>query len=210
MDARVTTFVNGRWHENCYLIADSRGDTLAIDPGSDAHGIGAIVGGGRLLAILNTHAHYDHIGAVAELMARYDVPFYLHGADERLLRRANLYRSVFESRDPVRIPAGFEDIAALPAEFDIGPFRIGWLPTPGHTEGSVCLKIGDLLFSGDTLLHGNIGRTDLPGGDRRRLLFTLRTLESLPGETVVYPGHGPATTIAGEMSPGTTVWSLMQ
>ncbi len=120
-----------------------------------------------------------------------DAPFYLHGADAPLLKRANLYRLLFEGREAVQIPAISHDIAGLPATFDIGPFAISWIATPGHTDGSVCLLIEDALFSGDTLMHNDVGRTDLPGGNHERLLVSVRKLMLLPGETVVYGGHGP-------------------
>jgi glyoxylase-like metal-dependent hydrolase (beta-lactamase superfamily II) len=212
MSVAVTTFVNGKWRQNCYLVTTKEGDALIIDPGSGAGEIAGLLleNGLRPVAILNTHAHYDHMGAVAELMERYGVPFYLHGADGPLLKRANLYRMLFESEDPVRVPIISENIAALPAEFTVGPFQISWLATPGHTEGSVCLRIEGFLFSGDTLMRGAVGRTDLPGGNRDRILDSLRMLTGLPGDTEVCGGHGPRTTLAAEFSPGSRVWSLLQ
>ena len=208
---RVETVVNGRWRENCYIVAHGA-DVLVVDPGSQPEEIAARVGamGSRVLGIVNTHAHYDHIGAVAALQERYRAPFYLHGADAPLLKRANLYRLLFEGREAVQIPAISYDIAGLPATFDIGPFAISWIATPGHTDGSVCLLIEDALFSGDTLMHNDVGRTDLPGGNHERLLVSVRKLMLLPGETVVYGGHGPSTTLAAEFAPGSRVWKLLQ
>jgi glyoxylase-like metal-dependent hydrolase (beta-lactamase superfamily II) len=207
----VTTFVNGRWEQNCYLV--SRGtDAFIIDPGSRAEEIAAIVEehAWRVHAIVNTHAHYDHIGAVAALMERYQAPFYLHGADERLLKRANLFRMMFESQDMIRVPAVTHDISTLPEVFDIGPFSITWLGTPGHTEGGVCLQVDNYLFSGDTLMHASVGRTDLPGANRALLMDSVRKLMSLPGDLVVCGGHGPRTTLAAELSPGARVWQMLQ
>ena len=208
---RVDTVVNGRWRENCYIVANGTG-VLIVDPGSQVEDIAAQVDaiGLGVAGIVNTHAHYDHIGAVAPLQERYDAPFYLHGADGPLLKRANLYRMLFESRDAVKVPAISHDIATLPATFAIGPFSVSWIATPGHTDGSVCLLIGNVLFSGDTLMHNTIGRTDLPGGNRERLLASVRKLMDLPGETVVYGGHGPRTTLAAEFAPGSRVWNLLQ
>jgi glyoxylase-like metal-dependent hydrolase (beta-lactamase superfamily II) len=185
---------------------------VIIDPGSQASEIAALVDekGWLLRAILNTHAHYDHVGAVADLMERYRAPFYLHRSDHHLLQRANLYRMLFESREALRIPGVTHDIGGLPPTFEVGPFCISWLCTPGHTEGSVCLRIENVLFTGDTLMRGKIGRTDLPGGNRDRLVASVRKLMDLPGDTVVYGGHGPPTTLAEELSPGAAVWSLLQ
>jgi hydroxyacylglutathione hydrolase len=208
----VTTFVNGKWLQNCYIVANSEGDALIVDPGSQAGEIIALVDGRgwRVHAILNSHAHYDHVGAVAELKEHYQAPFYLHSADEHLLKRANLYRMLFESREAIRIPTVTYDIARLPETFEAGPFTLFWIATPGHTEGSVCLLLQGFLFSGDTLMRNALGRTDLPGGNREQLLASVRKLMSLPGDTVVCGGHGQRTTLEAEFSPRSRVWSLLQ
>src|SRR4051812_10176463 len=151
MTVRVTTFVNGRWKQNCYIASSENGDALVIDPGSQADDLIELIDKNqwRICAILNTHGHFDHIGAVAPVQQRYSVPFYLHKADEPLIQRANLYRMVFEARDPVKIPTLSQDVAALPQDFEVGHFKIGWMATPGHTDGSVCFRIDGNLFSGD-------------------------------------------------------------
>ena len=207
----VVTFVNGKWFENCYLAVNHR-DAIIIDPGGRLDDICALVEQNqwRVHAIVNTHAHYDHIGAVAGLQERFEVPFYLHGADLHLLKRANLYRMLFEAGEAVRIPTVTHDIASLPATFEAGPFSISWISTPGHTEGSVCLLCQGFLFSGDTLMHNSIGRTDLPGGNKDKLLGSIRMLKDLPPETIVCGGHGPRTTIEAEFSEGARVWGLLQ
>jgi glyoxylase-like metal-dependent hydrolase (beta-lactamase superfamily II) len=212
LDIQVTTIVNGRWRQNCYIVSTLEGDALIIDPGSAAADITATVelNHWRPLAILNTHAHYDHVGAVADLMDRYRAPFYLHGADERLLSRANLYRMLFESREPIRVPAITHDISTLPPVFGVGPFSVTWLATPGHTDGSVCLLVDGILFSGDTLMRGTVGRTDLPGGNSKRLLESLRMLADLPQDIVVCGGHGPRTTLAAELAAGAPVANLLR
>ena len=212
MSVQVTTFVNGRWNQNCYIAASENGDALVIDPGSQADELIALIDKNhwRICAILNTHGHFDHIGAVAPVQQRYSVPFYLHRSDEKLMQRANLYRMVFEAKDPVKIPTVSQDISALPQDFEAGAFRIEWMATPGHTEGSVCFKIGDKLFSGDTLMQNAIGRTGVPGGNREKLIASVNKLSSLPGEMVVYGGHGQSTTIAAEFAPGAKVRGLLQ
>src|SRR5215469_9907374 len=124
MSTQVKEFVNGKWKENCYLVANHNGDALIVDPGSQADEFAALVDRDnlRIHAILNTHAHYDHVGAVAPLKDRYQAPFYLHSADKQLLRRANLYRMLFESREAIRVPTISHDISAMPAVFNVGPF----------------------------------------------------------------------------------------
>ena len=211
MKVDVTVFVNGRWKQNCYIVSKDE-DAIVIDPGSQADDLIQLIDSKscRIHGIINTHGHFDHIGAVAPLQEKYQAPFYLHGADERMMQRANLFRMVFEAKDPVKIPTITKDIASLPKEFEVGPFKIGWIAVPGHTEGSVVLLIESMLFSGDTLMKGKIGRTDLPGGKREQLLTSVKNLMSLPGDTVVYGGHGPATTIAAEFAEGSKVRGLLQ
>ncbi len=212
MSVQVTTFVNGRWRENCYLIADTQKNLLIVDPGSDAPGLAKLIdeNGWRPCGIVNTHGHFDHIGAVADLMDRYDAPFYLHRADEPQVRRANLYRQMFEHPDPIRIPKITHDISKLPSPFQAGPFDVSWIPTPGHTDGGVCFMIQSMLFSGDTLMHRAIGRTDLPGGNKERLVASVRGLRDLAADTVVWGGHGPATTVGAEFSEGSRVRMMIE
>jgi len=211
MSLEVTTFVNGRWRQNCY-IASSGTDSLVIDPGSQAADLIKLIEerDWRIHGILNTHGHFDHVGAVADVKDRYSTPFYLHAADELLLKRANLYRMLFEAKDPVRIPAVTHDISKLPEAFEVGPFSISWISTPGHTAGSVCFRIENYLFSGDTLMQNAIGRTDLPGGNHDQLLGSVRKLQSLPQETIVCGGHGPRTTLQQEFSPESRIRRLLQ
>jgi hydroxyacylglutathione hydrolase len=212
MSLEVTTFVNGKWRQNCHIVANSDRDAFIVDPGSQVEDIAMLVEQNRwrVHAIINSHGHYDHVGAVAGLMERYKAPFYLHGRDEPLLKRANLYRMLFESREAVRIPVVSHDLSSLSEVFEVGPFEISWISTPGHTEGSVCFAVQDFLFSGDTLMHDALGRTDLPGGNRDQLVSSVRKLMDLPRQMVVCAGHGERTTLEREFSPGTRVWSLIQ
>jgi len=208
----VTPFVNGRWKENCYIVANPAGDAVVIDPGSQAEELLNLIERERwrVHAVVNTHGHFDHIGAVAAIKERYQAPFFLHGADARLLQRANLYRMVFEARDPITVPEITCNIADLPEQFDVGPLKMSWIATPGHTEGSVCLRMENFLFAGDTLMRNALGRTDLPGGNRDQLLASVKKLMSLPEETIVFAGHGPSTTIAAEFTAGSKVWGMLQ
>lgn len=189
----VHTFENGKWRQNCYIVTGDNGEALIIDPGSDLDGVvNKVEGlGVKPVAILNTHAHYDHIGAVAGLRKSYHIPFYLHPDDETLLKRANVYKLFFESKANLDIPL-FDK--AYPIESgaicNIDSFSVAAIHTPGHTAGSVCLLLGSILFSGDTLLPNGPGRSDLPGGDANLLEDSLKRLRRLPSETIVFPGHG--------------------
>jgi hydroxyacylglutathione hydrolase len=189
---KIFTFVNGRWLQNCYLVTNFLRQALIVDPGSDPEGISDLVCelGVQPVAILNTHAHYDHVGAVSALMQKYEIPFFLHGHDEKLLKQANLYKMLFESKNNISIPHIVENFAKGPDVLTVANFTVEVIHTPGHTAGSVCLVIGTTLFSGDTLMPGGPGRTDLPGGNKSQLENSLQKLRKLPEDYMVYSGHG--------------------
>ena len=142
------------------------------------------------IAILNTHAHYDHIGAVSALTQKYKIPFYLHKRDEELMKQANIYKILFESKDSITIPNFDRDLANREDELLIGDFKIGITHTPGHTPGGVCIQIGENIFGGDTLMYSGPGSTHLPGGNKCEMESSLNNLRKFPGNFLVYPGHG--------------------
>jgi hydroxyacylglutathione hydrolase len=189
---QITVLPNGQWRQNCYVISEKDAQAIVIDPGSDSEMIEKHLDQNKLepLAILNTHAHYDHIGAVADLVDRYQIPFYLHSADEKILKQANLYKILFESKRSVRIPSSFIDLAALPADLEINNFSFKVLPSPGHTPGGVCFLFSQALFSGDTLMPNGPGRTDLPGGNKQALDRSIDDMRNLSNQIIIYPGHG--------------------
>lgn len=194
---RVVTLVNGIWKQNCYLVINEKRQTIIIDPGSNAT---EIIGSIQKLdlttiAVINTHAHYDHIGAITELLEKYRVPFYLHKEDERLLKQANLYKIIFESKLSVKIPPFDQDLSLVPNDFSIGDFSIQIIHTPGHTAGSLCVLIGKMIFGGDTLMPNGPGRTDLPGGNKKDMELSMNALRQLDGDYLVYPGHGRPFTL---------------
>ena len=189
----VTTIPNGKWKQNCYAVsADATRAALLIDPGSDAPLIEHVLAKHGLMpvAIVNTHAHYDHVGAVDRLMSKYKIPFYLHCADQKLLKQANLYKLLFDSRDSIVIPQPTHELTTLEPRIQLSEFEVNILFTPGHTQGSCCLLIDGDLFSGDTLLSNGQGRTDLPGGNKTSMLNSVELLRELPPTTTVWPGHG--------------------
>ena len=179
---------------NCYLVSrEDRDDALIIDPGAEGSRIRAALKGKKPAAVLLTHGHFDHTGALEEFAG---VPIYIHPADEIMLR------------DPEWSVGGLNgDTAPRPeatgfvqegAKLCLAGLDIAVLHTPGHTLGSVCYRIGDCLFTGDTLFQHGYGRTDFPGGDFRALLSSLRRLLKGEEDLRVYPGHGPETTIFRE------------
>jgi glyoxylase-like metal-dependent hydrolase (beta-lactamase superfamily II) len=197
----VQVIPTGKWRENCYLLWNRDRELLIFDPGSDASDIVTFIDGNQLrpLAILNTHGHYDHVGAVKALQEKYAISFYLHERDFKLLKQANFYRGIFDGDLPVEIPVVDFPITDETLHIEIGGFEIEVIVTPGHTGGGVCFKIGNDMMTGDTLLRGKIGRADLPGGNSHQLLNSLRRICQYDGQTTIYPGHGVKSSIAEEL-----------
>lgn len=169
---------------NCYLLCDETAKVCAvIDPGGDADRVAAAVAGTGCApcAILLTHGHYDHTGAVASLRETWPgIPVYLSRKDQYTedAYAAQLFPSV-----PGAVNYGEGDTIA------VGNLTVSVLSTPGHSEGSVTLCCGDALFCGDTLFAGSCGRTDLMGGSTRSIMDSLRRLGQLEGNRKVLPGH---------------------
>lgn len=186
------------FRENTYLLT-SGGKAILIDPGAEPELlIGEIFSGGyKLLAVLATHGHVDHVLSAKPLCERFGSPFYMHGGDRGWLE--DLQKMCTRFRLPYYgTPLMNHDLAEC-SELDLDPFHFKVLHTAGHSEGSVCFLTEDLLFSGDTLFRRSVGRTDLPGGDLALLKRSIReTILTLPEETRVYPGHLEATKIADE------------
>lgn len=195
----VTCITVGAFQENCYLVADPDSDALAIvDPGSEPDAIiEEIEKSGRTpTAIWITHAHVDHIGAIAPVKRRYDVPVWLHPLDAALYRvggrQADLYGIPYE--EPPAPDAEFAEGAAI----SLGSLTLTVMHAPGHAPGHVVLHGHGHALVGDCLFAGSIGRTDLPFSNPAHLEQSLARIVALPPETVVYPGHGPTTTIGEE------------
>jgi len=177
---------------NCYLLADTdSGAAAVIDPGDDVTGpVSALCQerGYTLSQIYLTHGHYDHVGGVNSLRALYpQAQVHLHpedaGKDSQLFPTADLgWITLWRDRELVKL----------------GTLTVEILHTPGHTKGSVCLRCGDALFTGDTLFQGSCGRTDFPGGDWDEMVSSLRRLGGLEGDYRVLPGHNSATTLDRE------------
>lgn len=202
MPLEILRIPNGKWNENCYLIVDQSKKAIVIDPGDGETQLLLHLkqkGIKRVLAILNTHAHFDHIASIDSLKKRLCSNFYLHSKDMRLLNHANLYHKVFQIESLIEIPKVDFYLDKQPNPLVIGNFRIETIFTPGHSKGSVCFKIDNALFTGDTLLKGKIGRIDLPGGNEDGLRNSLKELSNLDPELIIYPGHGEETTLYNEI-----------
>jgi len=199
---KVVQIPNGAFLENCYLVIDEPARECAIvDPGEEAGLIlqQVAAAGARPVAVWLTHAHLDHVLGVARVAAETGVPVYLHPADRALYDHVSEQAAAFGMRaaaGPSRPP---DRAFAHGKEVRVGGEAFAVRHTPGHSPGSVCLVGDGVVFAGDVLFQGSIGRTDLPGGDMETLLASIeRELLVLPDSTIVYSGHGPQTTIGAE------------
>lgn len=175
----------GDYQTNCYLVWDEEKNCAVIDPGYEAETIlkRAEQEGLNIQAILLTHGHFDHVGAVKEIAQKTNCKVYLHEKELALppfLTAGELYYTDL-----------YSDVGSI---LNVGALRFRILETPGHTMGSVCLQLGDVIYTGDTLFAGSCGRTDL-GGSMSLILQSLRALAELPGDYRLCPGHGESTTM---------------
>lgn len=179
----------GDYQTNCYIVHEENStDCLIIDPGYEPEIISSYLEEKGLTpeAILLTHCHFDHVGAVKDLAAQYDCKVFL---DKKELAMPPML-----TNGPLYYTDGYGDGDTL----KLAGIPIQVLETPGHTPGSVCLIMEDTLFSGDTLFAGSCGRTDLPCGDARAMRDSLRRLAALSENYRVCPGHGPSSTLNRE------------
>lgn len=192
----------GPFEENCYLYWDEKtGKGVIFDPGAEAEGIIQTVEKANFepLAILLTHGHGDHIGALKEVKSKWNLPVYIGKGEEDYLSDPNLNGSSFFDFPIIAPKPDFLVEDENPYRFDSIELRV--LFTPGHTKAGVCYldEHGGTLFCGDTLFQGSIGRTDLAGGSYDRLIESIqKKILTLPDNIICFPGHGPATTVGAE------------
>jgi hydroxyacylglutathione hydrolase len=187
---------------NCSILGDEQTkDAIVIDPGDNIPEIEQIVNKHQLTvkAIVITHAHIDHIAGAEQLRKKTGAPVYLNRNDTELLATLALQAHWIGVETPGAVTIDTD--AADGSTLRLGDSELHVLHTPGHTQGSISVYIPQhaTLLAGDTLFRDSVGRTDLPGGNTRQLLSSIKTqVLTLPEETVVIPGHGPSTTIGRE------------
>lgn len=197
MKRLIKKIVVGVLETNCYIFADcDRKEAVLIDPGSDGDGIikSEIKKNDLgLKCIINTHGHGDHISS----NRRFNAPIYIHKLDADFLGNSQLNLSAAFGLAIKSPPASrlLEDGDTI----EVGDFKLKVIHTPGHTPGSISLLSGDVVFTGDTLFMGGVGRTDFPYASNEQLLNSIKyKLLTLDEKTVIYPGHGPLSTIGKE------------
>ena len=196
----IHTIPVGPFQMNCYILADGQTDNcLIIDPGDEPERLITFIeeNGYRPQRIINTHAHIDHARRVADIQKHFDIPYYLGQEDLPLLNTLTDQGRMFglDTSEPPQITGFLKDGERFP----LGSLSLSLLHTPGHSPGSFCVYTPGHVFVGDVLFRDSIGRTDLYAGNLETLLRSIREkLFILPDDTVVYPGHGPTTTIGYE------------
>lgn len=181
---------------NCFILRTDS-EALIIDPGGNYEIIRPYIAGRRLAYILNTHGHYDHIGANNQLKAHHDTVLAVGSCDAEMLLDPELNLSIMVDTPYISVTP---DVVLNDGDtLNFGGKTIEVIYTPGHTKGSVCFHMDNILFSGDTLFSHSVGRTDLPTGSFQELENSIKTrLYTLPDETKVYTGHGEDTLIGEE------------
>ncbi len=201
---KIDYLILGGYQTNCYVLRkdDSAKECIIIDPGLEAEELIEFLEEVKLnpVAVILTHGHIDHIAGVTALRSRFpEIKVYIHKHDAEMLTNPNINLSAMSG---IAFVTETEDVSLKERDvIDLAGVKLNVLHTPGHTPGGISLysKQAGVVFVGDTLFADSIGRTDFPGGSMSQLLNSVREkLFTLPEQTEVYPGHGPATTIAAE------------
>ena len=192
----------GSFAANCYVVgSSSTKEGMIIDPGAEAETILRTVHqtGLSISLIVVTHAHMDHVGALRKVQEKTNAQFAVHEAEKGFVFSAPMRMLTSLGLTPVKSPPQPDRLLKDGDQINVGDLHFEVLHTPGHSSGGICLLGHGVVFSGDTLFNFGIGRTDFPGCSHERLMESIREkLMVLPDETIVYPGHGPSTTIGDE------------
>ncbi len=186
---------------NMYVLySESNRDGLIIDPGADAEKIIRLVENEKIRpqAVILTHGHADHLGAAASVLSHFRVPLSIHEADEDSVR--SQFNREIAAMFAMALPPPADRLLRGGDTIGVGDLATKVIHSPGHTPGSILLHCGNLLFTGDTLFQGDIGRTDLPGGDDAQMRSSLDQFRFFPRKTIILPGHGPSSILEQELA----------
>lgn len=188
----------GFFKVNCYILSLDRANII-IDPGADFNFIKKYLESEKTKPdfILNTHGHYDHIGAVTDIVSYYGIPFYIHEFEEPIITDPDKNISSFFGENELSL-----ETYNLIKNNDYSYFKdlgINIINTPGHTPGSITISAGGCIFTGDLLFKGSIGRTDLPGGSMKQIKESLAGVKKMDKKSIIYPGHGPVSSLKYEL-----------
>lgn len=190
----------GPYYANCYIVgSDSTKEAAIIDPGADFNRIDKKIIELGLVPkiIILTHAHGDHIGAVQDLVSKYNVKVYIHKEDAEELSDGNKNLSKFITGKSLSIAPDveLEDNDVI----NLGDLNFEIIHTPGHTRGGICIKVGNIMMTGDTLFNKSIGRTDFPGGSFDEIISSIKNkIFKYSDDIIIYPGHNSPSTIKSE------------
>ena len=195
---KINTLTLGPLAVNCYIV-EFKKMNIIIDPGAELQAIVRFIESNELDPdfIINTHGHFDHIGAVQGLIEKYKIPFYIDSADEEILSDPDKNGSSFFGENNLSLKT-YSLINTKDLEY-FNKNGIDIIKTPGHSPGSITIRIEDSLFTGDLLFKGSIGRTDLIGGDAGQIKDSLLRIKNMDKNYLIYPGHGPATELEYEI-----------
>lgn len=189
----------GAFAANCYIVGCPKTrEGVVIDPGAEGPQILRAVEDENIEVkyIINTHGHVDHVGGNADIKEATGAPLLIHREDGEMCRKPHASLSIFAGKIKLSEP---DRLLEEGDELDVGTLTFRVIHTPGHTRGGISLLVDNAVFTGDTLFAGSIGRTDLPGGSYRQIIASIKEkILPLPPGTLVYPGHGPASTVEEE------------
>jgi hydroxyacylglutathione hydrolase len=206
---KIDTVAVGPLQVNCFIVYDEDShDAIVVDPGDEAERIIGLIEEKKLKVsrIVCTHAHFDHVGAVKRIKDKTGAAVLLHKGDSDIYMRVDKQGALwgFHIEQPP-VP----DLYVIEGdEVDIGRSRLTILHTPGHSPGGICLYGEGVILTGDTIFAGSVGRTDFPGGSLKELKSSFARIIALPPETMIFPGHGPLTSVKDEKEGNFFVYEL--